>query len=158
MAIGAATCIALLVLLLWPYQLETVESAVTANATGCTISTTSNGGWREEAEAARVAYPLDIRVFVDGCSDVPEGRPHSAELVSPSSGKIMALGLSCSGAGHAERYPCRLELPPLDTLAGHNRFIVRVVKAKGQKAGTAELRLILKREWRSIVIDRILSV
>ncbi len=158
MAASAAIGFALLVLLLMPYRLETVESIVSANGTGCAISTTSNGGWREEVGASRVAYPLDIFVFVDSCAGVPEGRPLSAELVSARSGKVIALGLSCSGAEHAEGYPCRLELPPLSTLAGHDRFRVRVVKAKGQEPGAAELQLFLKREWRSAVIDGIMSV
>jgi len=154
----AAIGFPLLALLLWHYRLETVESTVSANETSCSISTTSNGGWREEVWTSRVAYPLDIRVFVDNCSGVPDGRPYSAALVSLRSGKVIASGLSCSGTEHAEGYPCWLELPPLNTLAGQDRFRVRVFKSQGQKAGTAELRLFLKREWRSVVIDGIMSV
>lgn len=156
--VGIALGFALFALLLWPYQLETVESTVTANQTGCAISTTSNGGWRKDASAVRVAYPLDILVFVEDCTGVPEGRPHSAELVAIGSEKVVAIGLSCSGAQHHADYPCRLELPPLHTLAAHDRFRVRVIKTRGQKAGTADLQLILKREWRSVQIDSLLSV
>ena len=158
MAASAAIGVALLALLFWHYRLETVESTVSANETGCAISMTSNGGWREEGWTSRVAYPLEILVFVDNCVGVPEGRPYSASLVSVRSGKVVASGLSCSGTEHAEGYPCRLELPPLNTLAGQDRFRVRVVKAKGQNARTAELRLFLKREWRSAVIDGLMSV
>ena len=154
----AAIGFALLSLLFWPYRSETVESIVSANGTGCAIFTTSNGGWREEVGASRVAYPLDIRVFVESCAGVPEGRPYAAVLESVRSGKVIASGLSCSGAEHAEGFPCRLELPPLTTLSRHDRFRVRVVTAKGQNAGSAELRLFLKREWRSVVIDGIMSV
>lgn len=152
-----ATGFALLALLLQPYQLETVESNVTANRTGCAIFTTSNGGWRQDGTATRVAYPLDVQVFVEGCESVPEGRPYSAELASARSGKIVALGLSCSGAERPKGYPCRLELPPLYTLAGHDRFSIRIAKAKGQEAGTADIQLTLKREWRGLVIDGMLS-
>lgn len=158
MVASAAIGFALLALLLWRYRLETVESAVSANETGCAISTTSNGGWREEIWTSRVAYPLDIRVFVNNCAGVPKGRPYSAELVSVRSGRVIASGLACSGTEHAKGYPCRIELPALNTLAGQDRFRVRVLKAKGQNAGTAELRLFLKREWRSAVIDGIMSV
>lgn len=158
LVVGIALGFALLALLLWPYQLETVESTVTANQTGCAISTTSNGGWRKDASAVRVAYPLDILVFVEDCTGVPEGRPHSAELVAIGSEKVVAIGLSCSGAQHHADYPCRLELPPLHTLAAHDCFRVRVIKTRGQKAGTADLQLILKREWRSVQIDSLMSV
>jgi hypothetical protein len=157
-AAGAAFSFALAVLLLGPYRLETVESSVSANGTGCAISTTSNGGWREEVGASRVAYPLDIRVFVERCAGVPEGRPNAATLVSLRSGQVVALGLSCSGTEHAEGALCRLELPPLKTLTGQDRFRIRVLKAKGQKESTADLRLFLKSEWRSAVIDGITSV
>jgi hypothetical protein len=155
---SVAIGVVLLALLSRPYRLETVESIVSANGTGCSISTTSNGGWRKEAWTTRVAYPLDLRVFVDNCAGVPEGRPYSATLVSVRSGTVIASGLSCSGTEHAEGYPCRLKLPPLDTLAGQDRFRVRVLKTKGNDAGTAELQLFLKHEWRSGVIDGIMSV
>ena len=158
MAASAGIGFALLVLLLWQYRLETVESTVSANETGCAISTTSNGGWREGIWTTRVAYPLDVYVFVDNCAGAPEGRPYSAALISMKSGKVIASGLSCSGGEHAERNPCRLELPPLNTLAGQDRFRVRVSRNKGQHAGIADLRLFLKREWRSVVIDVLLSV
>lgn len=158
MVASAVIGVVLLAFLLWPYRLETVESIVSANETGCAISTTSNGGWHYEVLTARVAYPLDIRVFVDSCAGVPEGRPYSATLVSVRSEKVIASGLSCSGAEHAEGYSCRLELPPLHTLSGQDRFHVRVVTAKGQNVGTAELQLFLKHEWRSVVIDGIMSV
>jgi len=149
---------ALLLLLLWPYRLETVESTMSANETGCVISTTSNGGWRERIGVSRVAYPLDIRVFVGDCAGTLEGRPYSATLLSIQSGKVVASGRSCSEGEHADRYPCRLELPPLNTLTGQDRFRVRVTRNKGQDGGVAELRLFLKREWRSGVIDGIISV
>lgn len=155
---GATMCFALLALLFWHYRLETVESIVTANETGCAISMSSNGGWREEVRNSTVAYPLDIHVFVDKCPGVPEGRPYSAELVSVRSGKILASGLSCSGTEHAKDYPCRLEIPPLNTLVGQDHYRVRVLKVKGHKAKTAELQLLLKRQWRSLVFDALMSV
>jgi hypothetical protein len=49
-------------------------------------------------------------------------------------------------------------VPPLDTLIGQDRFRVRVLKAKGQNERSAELRLFIKREWRSVVIDGLMSV
>jgi len=150
--------VVLLAFLLWPYRLETVESIVSSNKTGCVISTTSSGGWRYGVLATRVAYPLDIRVFVDGCAGAAEGRPYSATLVSVRSGKVIASGVSCSGTDHAEGYPCRLELPPLRTLSGQDRYHVRVVTAKGQYFCTAELQFFLEREWRSVMIDGLLSV
>lgn len=157
-ATSAVFGVALLALLLWPYRLETVESVISANRTGCEISTTSNGGWQTGVWTSRVAYPLDIRVFVENCIDTRDGRPYSATLVSAQPEKVIAPGLSCAGAEHAEGFPCRLELPPLRKLAGHDRFRVQVVKVKGQDASTAELRLFIKSEWRSVMIDGLMSV
>jgi hypothetical protein len=158
MVASASIGILLLAFLLWPYRSEKIDSVVSANETGCAIYTASNGGWREEAGASRIAYPLDIRVFVESCAGVPQGRPYAATLVSARSGKVIASGLSCSGNRLAEGYPCRLEMPPLNTLSGQDHFRIRVVVAKGEKVRSAELHLFLKREWRSVVIDAIMSV
>jgi hypothetical protein len=149
--------VVLLTFLLRPYRLETVEGTVSANETGCAIFTTSNGGWRDDGLVDRVAYPLEIRVFIDGCTGVSDGRPYSATLVSARSGNVVASGLSCAGTDHGAGYPCRLELPPIRTLSGQDRFHVRVVTAKGKEVRTAELQLFRKSEWRSVVIDRIMS-
>lgn len=154
----AGVGVAVLALLAWPYRLETVESTVLANSTGCAVSTQSYGGWREKGWTSQVAYPLQIFVFVEDCAGAPQGRPYSAELKPVTSGKVIALGLSCSGTEHAEGYPCRLEMPPLTTLVGHDQTLVRVVKVRGQKPGAAEVRLFIKREWRSAVLDAIMSV
>jgi hypothetical protein len=158
LAASAATGFVLLSLLLWPYRSETVESIVSANGTGCKISTTSNGGWHEGIWTSSVAYPLDIRVFLERCAGVPKGRPNAATLVSVPSGKVIASRFSCSRTEHTEGYLCRFELPPLNTLSGQDRFRIRVVTAKGQNVGTAELRLFVQREWRSVVIDGLMSV
>jgi hypothetical protein len=158
LVVGASIIVALLVLLTWPYQLETIESTVSANGTGCAISTTSNGGWHEEVGASRVAYPLDMLVFVDNCAGAPQGRPHAAELVFVPTGKVIALGQSCARAEPSEDYPCRLELPPLPSLAGQDRYLVRVTRSEGGRETTAEMQLFLKREWRSAIFDIILSV
>lgn len=158
MIVIAGIGLALLLLLLGPYRLETVESTVSENETGCTISTTSNGGWRERVGASQVAYPVDIRVFVDNCAGSLEGRPYSATLLSMQSGKVVASGRSCSGGEHAEGYPCQLALPPLNTLTGQDRFRVWVSRYKGQDGRFAELRLFVKSEWRSVVIDGLMSV
>lgn len=155
---SAAIGVVLLALLTWHNRLETIESTVSANGTGCSISTGSYGGWRNGVLESPVAYPLKIYVFVHDCPGLPEGRPYSATLVSAQSGKVVASGLSCADSAHAEGYPCRLELPPLDKLAGQDRYRVRVVKTKGQKASTAELQLFIKSEWRSVAYDALLSV
>lgn len=155
---SAAIGLALFSLMLWPYRLETVESIVSANQTGCAISTTSNGGWRNGVLAARVAYPLDVRVFVGSCTGAPKGRPDAAAIVSMPSEKVIASGLSCAGSGHAEGYPCRLEMPALYTLSGRDHYLVQVVTTKGREVPTAELRLIIKREWRYVVFDALMSV
>jgi len=131
------------------------------STTNCRLgahSGTSNSGRREEVGVSRVAYPPDIRIFIENCAAVPEGRPNAATLVAVPSGKIIASGLSCSGTEAAEGYPSRLELPPLNTLSGQDRSRVRGVTAKGQKMGPAELRLFLRREWRSVLIDGIMSI
>jgi hypothetical protein len=159
----AAIFAASLAFFLWPYRAETIESTVSVNKTDCSISMTSNGGWKNEMyipgiKASRVAYPLDVRVFVDGCRGVPEGRPYSADLVSLSSGKVIAQGMYCAGTSHSEGYPCQLELPPLGSLTEQGRYIVRVRKAEIEKVATASLQLYLKTEWRSVVIDGMMSV
>jgi len=66
----AVVAMALLGVLLWPYRSESIESAVSANQTGGAISSTSNGGWREDVAAqaigtSRVANLLSIIEFVD---------------------------------------------------------------------------------------------
>jgi len=145
-------------LLLGPYQAESIESATSANETGCTISTTSNGGWRAGFMASRVAYPLSIIAFVDNCPNVAKGKPYYAELVSSSSGKVIARGQACANdRGAPEEYPCRLELPPLATLSGKERYVVRVARSAALGSSTAEIRLFLKRKWRLAVWDAILS-
>jgi hypothetical protein len=164
-AVGcAAVAIAFLALLLWPYRLETIESLVSQNETGCSIFTTSVGGWNTEPmalglKAERVAYPLDVRVFIVGCDGVPEGRPYSAELVCASAGAVITRGQSCADAGPAEGIRlCRLELPPLATLTGQDRYLVRVAKRRGDTPRTASIRLYLFRTWRSVVLAAIGSV
>lgn len=155
---GAAMGVALFSLMIWPCRVETVESIVSANQTGCAISTTSNGGWRTGVLADQVAYPLDVRVFVDSCDDALKGRPDTAALVSMPSEKVIASGLSCAGSGHTEGYPCRLEMPALYTLSGQDHYSVQVVTTKGGEVRTAELRLFIKHEWRSVVFDALMSV
>jgi hypothetical protein len=161
-AAAGVLAIALLVLFAWPYRSEEIKGVVTANATACTISANSYGGWREEQLAAgvhvsRVAYPLKIYVFVDDCRGVPQSRPYSAQLISLHSGSIVARGLACGD--HRERdLPCRIELPPLATLDGQDRYVVRVVRVPGAKADIAKLNLTLHREWRSVAFDTIMSV
>jgi hypothetical protein len=155
---SAAMGFALLCLMLWPYRLETVESIVSANQTGCTISTTSNGGWRNGVLATRVAYPLDVRVFVNNCDDAPKGRPDATALVSMPSEKVIASGLSCARSRHEEGYPCRLEMPALYTLSGQDHYLVQVMTTKGGEVRSAELRLLIKHEWRSVVFDALMSV
>jgi len=150
--------IAFLAFFSWPYRAESIEGVVVANSTACKIWTTSNGGWREEAiapgiHASRVAYPLDVRIFVTECRGVAQGRPYSTELVSLNSGRVVARGLSCAAVNHVEDGLCRLELPPLAALDGRDRFIVRVARTAGGIPGTAEVHLVLQREWRSVVID-----
>jgi hypothetical protein len=155
--------VAILLFFAWPYRSESIESLVSGNDTGCTISTTSNGGWRHDwvvpgIPASRVAYPLKVFVFVEACRGVPGGRPYSAELVSLTSGKAVASGLSCANSRYEEEYPCRLEIPPLPRLGGHDRYRVRVVRSARERPRTAQMRLILQREWRSIVLAAIMSV
>lgn len=154
---------ALLAFFFWPYRAETIESNISANKTNCSISMTSNGGWKDEMYlpgigASRVAYPLAIRVFIDECRGMPEGRPYSVDLVSLPSGKVVAQGMYCAGNNHSEDHPCQLELPPLASLTDKDRYLVRVRKAAGEKVGTANLQLSLEREWRSVVIDAMMSV
>jgi hypothetical protein len=144
--------------MLWHYRLETIESIVSENQTGCEISTTSNGGWRNGVLSAQVAYPLDVRIFVDSCDGAPKGRPDATALVSVPSGKVIASGLSCAGSTHVEGYPCRLEIPALYTLSGQDHYRVQVVTTKGEKVRTAELRLLIRHEWRSVVLDALMSV
>jgi hypothetical protein len=155
---GTWLALLLLALLLWPYRLESVESAVLLNTTGCTIRTTSNSGWREDAWTSRVAYPLKVLVFVESCAGVAEGRPHSAAVAAGRSGELIASNFSCAGARYAKGLPCRLELPRIDTLTGQDRFRVSVSKVIGQTTGTAELRLFIKRQWRSVALDALMSV
>jgi hypothetical protein len=158
-ALVGVSAVIIVTLLLGPYQAESIESVTSANETGCTISTTSNGGWRTGFMASRVAYPLNIVAFVDNCPNVSGGKPYSSELVSLSSGKVIARGQACADdRGAPEEYPCRLELPPLATLRGKERYVVRVVRTAALGSSTAEIRLFLKREWRIAVWDAILSV
>ena len=160
---AALAVLVLSVAFLWPYQAESIEGIVVENHTGCSIAVTSNGGWREEAvapgiTASRVAYPLEVIAFVDGCRGLSDERPYSAELVSSGSGQIVARGLSCAGADHSEGYPCRLEMPPIATLRGQDRYRVRVVRQAGHAPRTADIRLNLEREWRSVVWDALMPV
>ncbi|MHA6719232.1 hypothetical protein ACX40Y_07225, partial [Sphingomonas sp. RS6] len=159
----AAVPTALLAFFLWPYRSETIESNISKNNTGCSISVTSNGGWKNEMYlpgiwASRVAYPLDVRVFVDECRNLPEGRPYSVDLVSTASGTIIARGMYCAENSRSEDYPCQLELPPLASLTDQNRYVVRVRTARRHTVVTARIQLYLKREWRSVGIDAMLSV
>ena len=159
----AAVAMALVGVLLWPYRSESIESAVSANQTGCAISSTSNGGWREDVAApaigtSRVAYPLSIIVFVNSCRGVPDGKPYSADLLSASSGKVIAQGVSCAGAIAAKAYPCRLELPPLASLERQDTYLVRVAKADGERVRTAKVRLYRQTRWRSLAVDAMMSV
>lgn len=160
---GAFALLLLCTFFVWPYRAESVEGVVSGHATTCDIGVTSNGGWRDEVIppgilASRVAYPLKMIAFVEDCRGVPDGRPHATELVSVSSGKVVARGVSCAGVDHSEGYPCRLEMPPIAVLEGQDRYVVRVVRQAGDEPVTAQIQLILKREWRSVVYDALLSV
>ncbi len=146
----------------WPYRLDQVESAVSHNQTGCLIDTTSHGGWKSRSigagiEAAEVAYPLVVYVFVTECPGVADGRPRAAELVSVVSGMVVAHGLACANAPE-ETFPCRLEMPPLAKLDGADRYIVRVQRAPGEKIRRADLRLYVSHTWRSVLLDTLGSV
>ncbi|MES2045521.1 MAG: hypothetical protein V4475_16740 [Pseudomonadota bacterium] len=149
----------LLALFCWPYRLDTIESSVSRNQTGCHIDTTSHGGWKSRSigpgiEAEEVAYPLEIYVFVTACPAVPNGRPYAAELVSVTSGKVVAHGLACANAPE-EDLPCRLQMPPVASLAGADRYVVRVLGAHGAPVRRADLRLYVSHAWRSVVLDRV---
>lgn len=149
----------LLIWLCWPYRLEEIESSVSRNETGCHIDTTSHGGWKSRSigfgiEADEVAYPLEVYVFVTACPAVPNGRPYAAELISVTSGKVVARGLACANAPE-ENLPCRLQMPPVASLGGADRYIVRVLRAPGARVRRADLRLYVSQAWRSVVLDRV---
>jgi len=147
--------------LLWPYRAERIEGAVSGNRTGCAVSVNGDWGWNEEAiapgiTALHVAYPLKMAAFVGDCSGAPGGRPHSAELISIGTGQVIARGFSC--ADRPEGYLCQLEIPPIAALQGQDRYRVSVVRRAGQAPLTADIHLSLKREWRSVVWDALMSV
>lgn len=151
-----------LALFCWPYRLDTVESSVSRNQTGCHVDTTSNGGWKSRSivpgiEADEVAYPLEVYVFITACPAVPHGRPYAAELISATSGKVIARGLACANAPE-EDLPCRLEIPPVASLEGSDRYTVRLLRMPGETIRRADLRLYVSHSWRSVVLDTIGSV
>jgi len=146
----------------WRYRLDTIESAVSRNETGCHIDTTSNGGWKSRSigpgiAAEEVAYPLDIRVFVTACPSAAGGKPYAAQLVSATSGRVVARGLACGKAPEPD-FPCRLEIPPLASLEGSDRYIVRVLRVPGEPVRRADLRLYVSHAWRSVLLDALGSV
>lgn len=143
----------------WPYRLDEVASSVSRNGTGCVIDTTSHGGWQSRSigfgvEAEEVAYPLEVYVFVTACPAVANGRPYAAELVSVAKGKVIARGLACANAPE-EDFPCRLQMPRIASLAGSDRYIVRVLAAPGAPVRRADLRLYVSHDWRSVLLDRL---
>ena len=122
---------------------------------------TSNGGWHDEViapgiTASRVTYPLKVNAFISDCPGILDGQPYSAELVSMRSGELVARGTSC--ADRFEGDPCRLEMPPIAALPGEDRYRISVVRRAGHMPLTADINLRLKREWRSVVWDALMSV
>lgn len=149
--------LALLAPFCWPYRLDAVESAASRNETGCHIDTTSHGGWKSRSiglgiDAEEVAYPLEMYVFVTDCPAVPDGRPYAADLVSVATGKVIARGLACADAPE-ENFPCRLQMPPIASLSGSDRCVVRVLVARGAPVKHADVRLYVSHAWRSVVLD-----
>lgn len=156
------TMIGLLAVLCLPYRLETVEGAVSANETGCTVEVANYSGWKSRVigpliDAEDVAYPLQVYVFVTACSGVSKGRPYAAGVISVSSGKLVARGLACGNAPEAD-LPCRLEMPAVRSLEKSNRYVVRVLRAPGEAIRGANVRLHVSHEWRNVVLDAIGSV
>jgi hypothetical protein len=156
-AIAIGVVIGLAALLYLPYQHETITGVVSKNETRCDIEVTNNSGWTTRPAVERVRYPLDVFVFVTGCAGVSNGQPFSAELISAGSGKVIAQGLGCADAPK-KGDPCLLEAPPIASLKDSDRYIVRVVRAKGDAASDAELRLGSSFTWRSLAFDALMSV
>jgi len=147
--------------MLWPYRSERIEAVVSDNRTGCAVDVLNYSGWTNEVIvpgiwASRVNYPLDLIAVVEACPGLPDRQPHAAELRSTLSGKTMALGQSC--ADHSDDAPCSLELPALGTLEGQDRYDLFIVRRAGAKPRTARVQVTVKREWRSIAWDALLSV
>ena len=159
--LALAAIAAVLVFFSWPFRAESVVDTVSANTTGCVVEANNYSGWQTKLiapgiHAEDVGYPLQIYVFVSGCSDLAAGKPYSVELISPVSGKLLARGLECGNAPSSE-YPCRLEAPPVLRSDPH-RYIVRVARKAGEKPIDAELRLTLHHEWKIVVIEAMMSV
>jgi len=160
-AIAASVVIGLAALLYWPYRLETIVGIVSRNEAKCVVEAINHSGWAEHSiapgiSAESVKYPLQLFVFITDCPGVPDGRPFAAELIDPS-GKVVARGLACSDAPTKD-YPCRLEAPPIASLRGADRYIVRVVPARGAAPKDAVLRIESSAEWRSATFDALMSV
>src|SRR3978361_757662 len=95
--------LAVLVWLWRPYRLETMQGFVSKNETGCRIEAANYSPWKSHPighgiDAEDITYPLEVYVFVTGCPAVPNGRPYAAELISLTSGKVVAHGLACANA------------------------------------------------------------
>jgi len=151
-----------LIFILLPYRAETVVGVVNRNRTGCTIDVTHTSEWQDEKlgpalYASNVEYPLEVFVFVHGCSNLDHGKPYSAELIAAESGEIVAKGLSC-GTSADQSYPCRLEAAPIPLRSSSHRYVVCVKRTSDQPAREAELEVTTSRCWRSFVLDAILSV
>jgi hypothetical protein len=160
--VAALVIIGLLVTLCWPYRSDNIESAASKNGTGCVVDVTNHSGWKSRSigagiNADEVVYPLNVYVFVTDCPGVPHGRPYAVELRSATSGKVVARGLACANAPE-EDFPCRMEMSPIASLDGADRYVVRVQAMSGEPVRAVNLRLYVSHEWRSVVLDRLGSV
>lgn len=159
--IAVSVPIGLMALLCWPYRMEIITGFVSRNETTCTVEAVNNSGWTSHSavpgiDTESVKYPLEVSAFVTGCSGLPNGQPFSAELISPS-GKVVARGLGCADAPGKD-YPCQLDAPPIMSLRGSDRYIVRVVPVRGAAANEAEFRLESSVRWSNGIVDVLMSV
>lgn len=146
----------------WPYRLQTVVGLVSHNDTGCTIAVNQISDWQEGVIAPGLSttslkFPLTVWVFADACGGLPAGRPYAADLIAVDTGKVIATSKSCAIRVESD-FPCRLEAPPIAAGAPLPRYILRVVRKQGEAARRAEIDVTTPRQWRSGVLDAIMSV
>lgn len=146
----------------WPYRLERPAAEVSENTSGCKFSIAQVSGLQTRRiapliDAEDVAYPLDVSVFIHDCAGLSDGRPYAARLFSAGSGNVIAEGLACGGARESDN-DCRLEPPLIASRSASHRFVIQIVRTRGETPRKVDLEITTPHRWRSVVIDGIMSV